>query len=425
MALVLLLSMNLFNYIDRYVLAAVEPDIRHDLLHVSRQDDPHARALSGLLSTAFLVSYMVASPLFGWLGERRSRWRLIAVGIVLWSLASGASGLAMTFTMLLLTRCLLGVGEAAYGPVAPTIIADFYPVAKRGQVLSWFYMAIPVGSALGYVLGGYVAALNRDAQSWRCAFYAVVVPGLLLGLGSLWMREPHHGASENLAPQPRRHARWKDYRTLLQTPSFVFNTLGMTAMTFATGAVAWWMPDYLKLHHVPWAWGRIEPIAFFGLLTAVAGVAGTLVGGIVGDACRTRWPGSYFLVSGTTMLACVPCVLLFLVTPFPAAWVLVFVAEFFLFFNTGPTNTVLANVVHPAIRSTGFAVNILIIHTFGDAISPPLIGAVADRSGRLSVGFVVVSFFIFLSGVFWLWGARHLEADTAAAPQRLSLTTEP
>ena len=125
------------------------------------------------------------------------------------------------------------------------------------------------------------------------------------------------------------------------------------------------------------------------------------------------------------MLACVPCVLLFLVTPFPAAWVLVFVAEFFLFFNTGPTNTVLANVVHPAIRSTGFAVNILIIHTFGDAISPPLIGAVADRFRSLSVGFVVVSIFIFLGGVFWLWGARHLEADTAAAPQRLSLTTEP
>jgi MFS family permease len=423
MALALLLSMNLFNYIDRYVLAAVEPEIRQDLLHASSRDDPHARTKTGLLSTAFLISYMVASPLFGWLGERRSRWRLIAVGVVLWSLASGASGLAKTFTMLLLTRCLLGVGEAAYGPVAPTIIADLHPVARRGRVLSWFYMAIPVGSALGYVLGGYVAALNRDAQSWRWAFYAVVVPGLALGLWSLWMHEPHHGASENLAPQTGHHARWKDYRTLLQTPSFMFVTLGMAAMTFATGAVAWWMPDYLKLQRLDWIGGRIEPVAFFGLLTAVAGVAGTLVGGIVGDACRTRWPGSYFLVSGATMLACVPCVLLFLVTPFPAAWVLVFVAEFFLFFNTGPTNTVLANVVHPAIRSTGFAVNILVIHTFGDAISPPLVGAVADRS-NLSVGFVVVSVFIFLSGVFWLWGARHLEADTAAAPRRLSLATD-
>ncbi|MGO8688688.1 MAG: spinster family MFS transporter [Thermoguttaceae bacterium] len=424
MALLLLLSMNLLNYIDRYVLAAVEPEIRQDLLHAGR-NDPHARTKTGLLSTAFLISYMLASPLFGWLGERRSRWRLIAVGVGLWSLASGASGLAATFVLLLLTRCLVGVGEAAYGPVAPTIIADFYPVAKRGQVLSWFYMAIPVGSALGYVLGGYMAAVHRDAQSWRWAFYAVVVPGLLLGLWSLWMREPHHGASEDLAPRPPGHARWKDYRSLLQTPSFVLNTLGMTAMTFATGAVAWWMPEYLESHHLRWICGKIEPVAFFGLLTAVAGVVGTLAGGIVGDACRTRWPGSYFLVSGVTMLACVPCVLLFLVTPFPAAWVFVFVAEFLLFFNTGPTNTILANVVHPAIRSTGFAVNILIIHMLGDAISPPLIGAVADRFDSLRVGFVAVSMFILLGGVFWLLGARHLEADTAAAPQRLSPSPGP
>ena len=361
MALLLLLSMNLLNYIDRYVLAAVEPRNPSRPAPCRPQRSPcpdeNRPAVHGLS-----VSYMLASPLFGWLGERRSRWRLIAVGVGLWSLASGASGLAATFVLLLLTRCLVGVGEAAYGPVAPTIIADFYPVAKRGQVLSWFYMAIPVGMPLGYVLGGYMAAVHRDAQSWRWAFYAVVVPGLLLGLWSLWMREPHHGHSEDLAPRPPGHAQWKDYRSLLQTPSFVLNTLGMTAMTFATGAVAWWMPEYLESHHLRWICGKIEPVAFFGLLTAVAGVLGTLAGGIVGDACRTRWPGSYFLVSGVTMLACVPCVLLFLVTPFPAAWVFVFVAEFLLFFNTGPTNTILANVVHPAIRSTGFAVNILIIH---------------------------------------------------------------
>ncbi len=342
------------------------------------EDDPHARTKTGLLSTAFLVSYMVASPLFGWLGERRSRWRLIAVGIALWSLASGASGLAATFVMLLLTRCLVGVGEAAYGPVAPTIIADFYPVAKRGQVLSWFYMAIPVGSALGYVLGGYMAAVNRDAQSWRWAFYAVVIPGLLLGLWSLWMREPHHGQSENLAPLPCRRRQWKDYRTLLQTPSYVLCTLGMTAMTFAVGAWAGGCPTISSCTRSLGFGGRSSRVAFFGLLTAVAGVLGTLAGGIAGDACRTRWPGSYFLVSGATMIACVPCALLFLVVPFPAAWVFVFVAEFFLFFNTGPTNTILANVVHPAIRSTGFALNILIIHTLGDAISPPL----GRRRGR-------------------------------------------
>lgn len=141
--LLLLLAMNMLNYVDRYVLAAVEPTVQRQML----PDNPNARAKMGLLSTAFMVSYMVAAPLFGWLAERRSRWLLIALGVGLWSLASGASGLAVTFAVLLATRCLVGVGEAAYGPAAPAIISDFYPLAWRGKVLSWFYVAIPVGSA--------------------------------------------------------------------------------------------------------------------------------------------------------------------------------------------------------------------------------------------------------------------------------------
>jgi MFS family permease len=409
--MVLLLAMNMLNYVDRYVLAAVEPTVQRQLL----PDDPHAQAKMGLLFTAFLVSYMVAAPLFGWLAERRSRWLLIAVGVALWSLASGASGLAVTFAVLLATRCLVGVGEAAYGPAAPAIISDFYPLAWRGKVLSWFYIAIPVGSALGYVLGGYMAALNPAAESWRWAFYLVVVPGLLLALCALWMGEPRRGAAEGLAPQPPRHVRWNDYLTLLRTPSYVLDTLGMTAMTFAVGALAVWMPRYLESHRVGLVLG-FHPVAFLGILSAVAGISGTLAGGIAGDACRGRWPGAYFLVSGAGLLACAPCALAFLAVPFPAAWLFIFLAEFFLFFNTGPTNTILANVTHPALRTTAFGLNIFIIHSFGDVISPPLVGAVAD-SYNLTVGFVAVSLFMLLGGVFWLWGARYLEADTAAVAQ--------
>ena len=157
--------MNLFNYIDRQVLAAVEPEICQDLLHAGRHDDPHALAKMGLLSTAFLVSYMVVAPLFGWLAERWSRWLLIAIGIGLWSLASGASGLAVTFAMLLWTRCLVGVGEAAYGPVAPTIIADFYPLAKSRASAVVVLHGHPRRQRLGYVLGGYMAALNPRSRA--------------------------------------------------------------------------------------------------------------------------------------------------------------------------------------------------------------------------------------------------------------------
>ena len=232
-----LLTINLFNYIDRYILAAVLPKLEVAFL----ADDPLAKTKLGALTTAFLVSYMVLSPLFGWLGDRMSRWLLVAVGVILWSLASGASGLAGSFWILLATRCFVGVGEAAYGPVAPTVISDLYPIKIRGSVLAWFYAAIPVGSALGYVLGGVVAG----SIGWRWAFYLVVPPGLLLGLWCLRMREPSRGQADTGQAAPARTARFKDYLTLRAIPSYVLQTVGSTAMTFAVGGIAVWMPTYI------------------------------------------------------------------------------------------------------------------------------------------------------------------------------------
>src|SRR5213592_4023494 len=133
-ALVLLLMINLFNYIDRYVLAAVEPEIR---THFFRPDDPNAHTLTGLLGTAFLVSYMVSAPIFGWLADRMSRWLIIGASVILWSAATAGSGLAGTFALLFTLRLLVGVGEGGYGPAAPTIISDFFPLELRGRVLSY------------------------------------------------------------------------------------------------------------------------------------------------------------------------------------------------------------------------------------------------------------------------------------------------
>src|SRR3954471_2315126 len=181
-SLALLLLINLFNYIDRYVLAAVEPRIAKQFFGA---DDPGALKKTGSLATAFILSYMIAAPIFGWLADRMSRWVLVGIGVTLWSLASGASGLAMTFTMLLITRLFVGIGEAGYGPAAPTIIADLYPIERRGAVLAWFYMAIPVGSALGYAWGGLFDWL----VGWRWAFYACVFPGLLLGIFAFTRRD--------------------------------------------------------------------------------------------------------------------------------------------------------------------------------------------------------------------------------------------
>jgi MFS family permease len=430
-ALVLLLVINVFNYIDRQVLAAVEPEIRRELLQGGRDDEvvsPELRAeakfKTGLLSTAFLITYMLSAPVFGWLADRMSRWAIVGIGVMLWSLASGASGLewpvglTAAFWLLFATRLFVGVGEGAYGPVAPTMLSDVYPVKDRGWVIAWFYLAIPVGGALGYALGGAMTTPGaiQAGWGWRWAFYVVVPPGLLLGLICFLMRDPPRGKMDAVKGEVKRAGR-REYLDLARIPSYVLNTVGMTAMTFAIGALAYWMPAYLEEQKVEPMFG-IDPRTFFGALTALAGLIATLLGGWAGDWLRGKIPGSYFVVSGVAMALGFPVMLLFVSVPFPLAWVFAFLAVFLLFFNTGPTNAILANVTHPAQRAAGFAVNILIIHALGDAISPPIIGYIAGWTS-MRVGFIVVSGFMVVGGLIWLWGARHLERDTAAAPTRL------
>src|SRR5437588_2775490 len=201
-ALTLLLAINLFNYIDRYVLASVLPTLKQEFLAV----DPNQNGKAGLWTTAFLISYMFTAPIFGWLADRFSRWILIGTSVAIWSLASGWSGLATSFAVLLCTRLFVGIGEAGYGPAAPTVIADLYPVKVRGRVLAWFYVAIPVGSALGYMFGGLMADLSEDG--WRWAFYLVVPPGILLGLLCFTQREPPRGQADLPQAGPVRKAKF-------------------------------------------------------------------------------------------------------------------------------------------------------------------------------------------------------------------------
>jgi MFS family permease len=429
MALALLLTINLFNYIDRYVLAANLTPIEKQLLP---PNDPANEEWLGNLAMAFMVSYMVFAPVFGWLAGRMHRWKLVGIGVVLWSLASGASGLAGTFHagsvgatgfhafvgtfgFLLLTRCFVGIGEAAYGPVAPTVISDLYPVKIRGSVLAWFYAAIPVGSALGYTLGGLLG--------WPWAFYWVVPPGLLLGLWCFLMPEPPVGQADPGAGIGNRPLRLKDYLVLLRTPSYVLVTLGMAAMTFALGGIAHFMPHYI--HDYKGVSDLVHVNTVFGMIVVVSGLAATLLGGMVGDRLRPRFPGSYFLVSSIAMFLGFPLFVAVIYTPFPAAWVLIFLACFCLFFNTGPTNTVLANVTHPAVRAQGFAINIFVIHLLGDAISPTIIGTIArvtalpDGTANMNAGFLAVSGMILVGGCLWLAGVPYLARDTALAPKRL------
>ena len=395
-ALALLLALNLLCYLDRYILATLEPAISAEFFG---PDDPNAMAKTGSLATYFLISYMVLSPLFGWMSDRFSRWKIIAFGAALWSLATSGSGWAPVFSIMVASRILVGAGEAAYGPAAPTIIADLFPKERRGLVLAWFFAAIPVGSAIGYLYGGVVGG----AFGWRTPFHWAAVPGLILAGLCLLMKE-HRPASHASGPK----ASWADYKGLIRIPSYVYNVAAQTAMTFAIGGISFWAPNYF--YNVRKAGSLAEVGLVFGGITAVAGLAATLFGGWLADRLAKRYSGAYFLVSGGGILIAFPCTLAMLAAPFPLAWVLCFLAIFFLFFNIGPANTAIANVTAPAVRASAFAANIFVIHALGDAISPPLIGAIGDR-WSLTIGFVVVSVMMAVAGVLWLCGAKHLERD--------------
>jgi MFS family permease len=461
-ALVLLLMINLFNYIDRYVLAAVLPAIQKEFFPPVNGVQPEdANTKMGLLATAFLVTYMVAAPVFGFLADRWRRWTIVGLGVIVWSIASGASGIAMSFGVLLLMRIFVGIGEAAYGPTAPTIISDLFPVEKRGGVLAWFYVAIPVGSALGYILGG----LMLQVHSWHWAFIVTLPPGIVLGVLCFMMKEPRRGGSGGggvsggggdnpRAPGstvPELHAatvsppvvagdlnstdaasrrsrpRIADYLSLLKIPSYVYCTIGMTALTFAIGGISYWMPTYiLDRVATPAVLADEKQKAdllsslntTFGGIVVVTGLSGTLIGGYLADRLRAKIRGAYFVMSGLAMLLSFPLFVAALYAPFPAAWVLLGASMFFLFLNTGPGNTILANVTRPNIRATAFAMNIFIIHALGDAISPAIIGFLRDQTKTWNTPLLVVGAVMVVAGVAWLMGAKHLEEDTARAEGR-------
>jgi MFS transporter, Spinster family, sphingosine-1-phosphate transporter len=399
-ALFLLLGINLFNYIDRQILAALEPDIREAFFAAN---DVNAMAKTGLLGDAFLVTYMISAPILGFLADRFSRWFVVGTAVILWSLASGASGLAATFGILFITRIFVGIGEGGYGPTAPTILADLFPIATRGRIMAIFCAAIPVGSALGYVLGGSISS----HFGWRWAFYLVAPPGLLLGLLCFWQRDPRD-AAHHLAQKSSRR-RLADYLTLFRTRSYVINCIAQTLMTFAAGGLGYWVSAYLRYRNQSPAFG----MTVFGLITVVAGLISTLLGGIVADKLRPRFAGSYFWVSGIGMVIACPAFIATLYIPFPAAWIAMFFAIFFLFLNTGPSNTALANVSLPAVRATAFAINILVIHALGDVQAFWMLGYIGGHT-NMHVAFLFVSGIMLASGLVWLSGVKYLAADTAA-----------
>jgi MFS family permease len=395
--LAVLTGINAFNYLDRFITAPVLPLIIVSL-HLSD-------AQAGSLQTVFILVYSLACPLSGSLGDRGKRLHIAAAGVALWSLATFASGLAASFAWLALARAVVGIGEASYTVVTPSLLSDHYPPGRRGRALSIFYAAMPVGIALGYVLGSQIGA----RFGWRPAFFVAGGPGLALAFALLLLREPPRGRFDQES-KPAASLR-QTMQALRSRPSFFFNMAGQTIFTFAMGGLGTWMPSYFVRER---GLGVGAAGTVFGALLLVAGFLGTITGGQLGDRLARRLPGAHFSFSGWALIASLPFTLAAVLSPDPALfWPAMFVTLLLSFVNMGPLNAALVNVLPPDLRARGFGLHTTTIHLLGDALSPFLIGVVSDSVG-LRIPVLLTGLLLPLSGLVLLIGRRYLVADLAA-----------
>ena len=405
MALAILAGINLLNYLDRYVVSALLPEFKRAPMHLNDFE-------LGTLMSGFLIVYMLAAPMFGRLGDRGSRPRPIAIGVFLWSLATGLSGLARNYAQLLAARAVVGIGEAAYGTIAPSLLADFFARRTRGRAFAIFNMAIPVGAALGYIVGGAM----RQRFSWHAAFYVAGIPGVFLALWILRLPDPPRGSKDDADSQhaageashaPQAHS-WAVYLRFLRQRPYVLTVLGYAAYTFALGGLAFWMPTFLeRVRGIP----AVKASAGFGEIVVLTGFVGTFLGGWLGDYWLRYSRQAYLWMSGWITVLAVPAVYVALAAGQPSAFYpALIIAELLLFMSTGPINTAIVNLVSPAERASAVALSILTIHLLGDVLSPSIIGALSVVSS-LGAAVLIVPGAVAICAGLWLWAAR---ADAAS-----------
>jgi MFS family permease len=434
-----LFAMNLLDFYDRWTLAGVLTLLQPDL----KLSDADA----GSLSAFFLITYCMISPVMGWLGDRTKRTRLLAIGVGIWSVATVGTGLATNLGELRLARSVLGVGEATYGVLAPSILMDLFPRSRRARILSFYYLGMPLGYALGIKLGGWIAEHYGD---WRIAFFVAGAPGFVAALLALVLPEPVRGLSEGFDEEAlRRHQAFRpsrqDYKDLMVNSSFTYTVFGLAAYTFAFGGMAFWLESFLVRVRGIEKGDAGTLVALTGFFAAILGMTG---GGLIADRLAKKVPGALLLVSGVSMLLAVPCIVAGLLATRPVtigAWM--FLAQLLLFANVGPSNAVIANVVLPNMRATAYAICTFCIHFLGDVWSPWLMGSVSDYFGRLSImqtppgqllaqlGFVPVLFdgqrknlgagmlvvvpAVVVGAMVLLSGVRHLPREMALMRARL------
>jgi len=386
-ALALLTALNLLNYIDRSVLFAVQDLVKAEF---HRSD-----AAFGLLTSVFFIFYMCAAPFMGPLSLRFSRKRVIVAGALVWSGATLLTAVTTNFNQLLIRHTLVGIGEASFVILSPTFVADMFPVEKRGRVMGVFYLALPVGTALGYLLGGVMG----PKYGWRAPFYAGAAPGVLLALLLLLLPEPALGQFD---PPESKVPERDTLKSLLHNPAFLTATLGMAMMTFALGGLQVWMPTFLHRAH---GYSLLDASIIFGLSTLANGLVASLAGGWISDRLLRRTKSAHYLVSAVSLGLGIPAMCVALFASGRPMIVGIFVAEFLLLLNTGPLNAAVIDSVGPHVRAAALAASIFVYHLLGDVPSAALIGYMSDKFS-LRLAFLGPVIAIALSSAILFYGMR-------------------
>lgn len=389
-ALTLLTALNFLNYIDRSVLFAVQPMVQSEFRLTNTQ--------VGYLTSAFLGFYMIAAPFTGPLADRFSRKKIIVVGAIFWSGLTLLTAITHTYWELLVRHTLVGIGEATFVTIAPTFVADLFPEEQRGRIFGIFYLAIPVGTAVGYLLGGKLG----PTFGWRYPFYIAAVPGFLLAVAIWFLPEPPRGQFDSLKETPERGT----LIGLARNPAFWTVTLGMAAGTFSLGGIQVWMPTFLSRAR---GYTLESANLMFGGVVVVDGILASLIGGWLGDLLLPRMKSSYYLVSAVSMGLGVPVMIVALFNRGSLMLPAIALAAFLLLLNTSPLNTALVNSVGAHIRATAIALNIFIFHLLGDVPSPTLMGMVADRHS-LEAAFILPVIAMGVSSAVLFYGMRFAPA---------------
>ena len=386
-ALLVLTLLNFLNYIDRSILFAVQPQVQAEFHCTDSQ--------IGLLTSAFFFCYMCFAPFVGPLADRFPRKYIMAVGAIVWSIATLLTAVTHSYSVLLFRHAIVGIGEATFVTITPAFVSDLFAEHKRGRIMAIFYVAIPVGTAIGYLVGG---ALGH-AYGWRMPFYVCAGPGVLLGLLLLLVPEPQRGAQDTIEQTHERTS----VVGLMKNGAFWTCSLGMAMMTFTVGGLQVWMPTFLsRLRGMPLDQANFR----FGLLTVIAGTAAAFAGGWLGDYLLKKNVGAYYFVSAVGMAISIPFVILAITMHGTIMYPAILLAEFFILLNTAPLNAALVNSVAANIRSTAVAVNLFTIHALGDAFSPWIIGRISDRT-NLQIGFTPAVIAAVISAIILFAGMRY------------------